>query len=208
MIQPTTPSTAPTAADLDAARLLLARLGVSPTDLLTAAPDRAPAPTFADYIPIVRAAVSSGTRRVYGSYWNRIDEHWGSRRLDEPTPSVIHHLAGHLKANVVTRRNPRGGRGATDTSSPPCAAGTATPRTTAIYRPVTTRPGRSPNPDGCPRPAAPSPTPASPRSTGSPRPPATTRPSTHCCCACTPRPRVDAAALSHSGPATSTPTSA
>ena len=36
----------------------------------------------------------------------------GTRRLDEPTPSEIHQLAEHLKANVVTRRNGRGGRGA------------------------------------------------------------------------------------------------
>ena len=108
---PTAPSTTPTAADLDAARLLLARLGVSPTDLLTTPPDHAPAPRFADYIPVVRAAVSNGTRRVYGSYWNRITEHWGTRRLDEPTPSEIQQLAERLKANVVMRR---GGRGATE----------------------------------------------------------------------------------------------
>src|SRR4051812_12110236 len=100
-----TPNSAPSGADLDAARLLLARLGVSPTDLLTATSGRAPAPTFAEYVPVVQAAVSSGTRRVYGSYWNRIVKHWGTRRLDEPTPSEIHHLAEHLKANVTVRRN-------------------------------------------------------------------------------------------------------
>ena len=109
----TAPSSAPTAAELDAARLLLSRLGVSPADL-TAAPHRVPAPTFAEYIPIVRAAVSAGTRRVYGSYWNRIAEHWGTRRLDEPNPSEIHQLAEHLKTNVVARRNARGGRGAAE----------------------------------------------------------------------------------------------
>ena len=110
----TTPTTAPTAADIDAARLLLDRLGVSPSDLLAAAPNRAPAPTFADYIPIVAAAVSSGTRRVYGSYWNRITEHWGTRRLDEPTPTEIQQLAEQLKAGLTVRRNARGGRGATE----------------------------------------------------------------------------------------------
>ena len=46
-------------------------------------------PTFAEYVPVVSAAVSAGTRRAYGSYWNRIVEHWGARRLDEPTPSEI-----------------------------------------------------------------------------------------------------------------------
>jgi integrase len=114
MTLPTTPSTAPTAADLDAARVLLARLGISPADLQTVATNRAPAPTFAEYIPIVSAAVGAGTRRVYGSYWNRITEHWGTRRLDEPTPSEIQQLAEHLKANVVARRNARGGRGAAE----------------------------------------------------------------------------------------------
>ena len=109
-----TPNSTPTAADLDAARLLLARLGVSPADLLTTAANRALAPTFAEYVPIVRAAVGAGTRRVYGSYWNRITEHWGARRLDEPTPSEIQQLAEHLKANVVDRRNARGGRGAAE----------------------------------------------------------------------------------------------
>jgi integrase len=107
-------STAPTTADLDAARLLLARLGVSPADLLAAAENRAPAPTFAEYVPVIRAAVSGGTRRVYGTYWNRIVEHWGTRRLDEPTPSEINQLAEHVKAHVVTRRNARGGRGASE----------------------------------------------------------------------------------------------
>ena len=86
-----TPNSAPSAADLDAARLLLARLGVSPADLLHRHIGPRPALTFAEYIPVVQASVSSGTRRVYGSYWNRIVEHWGTRRLDEPTPSEIHH---------------------------------------------------------------------------------------------------------------------
>jgi integrase len=106
--------TAPSAAEIDAARLLLTRLGVSPADLLAAAEERAPAPTFAEYLPIVRAAVTGGTRRVYGSYWNRIAEHWGTRRLDEPTPSEINHLAEHIKAHVVSRRNARGGRSAAE----------------------------------------------------------------------------------------------
>jgi integrase len=104
----------PSVADVDAARLLLARLGVSPSDLLVAAVDRAPAPTFAEYVPVVRAAVTEGTCRVYGSYWNRIVEHWGTRRLDEPTPSEIQQLAEHVKAHVVSRRNARGGRSAAE----------------------------------------------------------------------------------------------
>ncbi|MGH4011629.1 MAG: tyrosine-type recombinase/integrase [Pseudonocardiaceae bacterium] len=110
----TTPQSAPSAADLDAARLLLARLGVSPADLLAVVEERTPAPTFAEYIPVVRVAVAEGTRRVYGSYWNRIVEHWATRRLDEPTPSEINQLAEHVKTHVVARRNARGGRRAAE----------------------------------------------------------------------------------------------
>src|SRR3954468_10306900 len=94
------PASRAAAADLDAARLLLARMGLSAQDLLTTSELR-PVPTFAEYIPIVAAAVGDGTRRVYGSYWKRILDHWGSRRLDGPTPSEIKQLVEHVKHNVV-----------------------------------------------------------------------------------------------------------
>jgi site-specific recombinase XerD len=101
-----------TSADLDAARLLLARMGLSAEDLLATPTAQPPVPTFAEYLPIVSAAVTDGTRRVYGSYWNRILDHWGHRHLDEPTPSQIKQLVEHVKINVVARRNARGGRSA------------------------------------------------------------------------------------------------
>jgi integrase/recombinase XerC len=100
--------------DLEAARLLLARLGVSPADLLDADAPRPEVPTFAEYIPIVSAAVSDGTRRVYGAYWNRILQRWGARRLDEPTPSEIKEFVAHVKTHVVQRRDARGGRSAAE----------------------------------------------------------------------------------------------
>ena len=63
-------------------------------------------------MPVVSAAVSAGTRRAYGSYWNRVVGHWGSRRLDEPTPSEIRQLMAYTKTHVVSRCNARGGRSA------------------------------------------------------------------------------------------------
>ncbi|MEU9507335.1 integrase [Micromonospora sp. NPDC048170] len=101
-------------AELDAARLLLARMGISPADLVGAASDRPVAPTFAEYVPVVAAAVTAGTRRAYGSYWKRVVEQWGQRRIDEPTSSEIERLAEYVKAHVVTRRNARGGRSAAE----------------------------------------------------------------------------------------------
>jgi hypothetical protein len=62
-------------ADIAAARLLLARLGVTPEQLLHGrhVPPSA-VPTFAQYIPVVSATVSVGTGQAYSSYWNRISE--------------------------------------------------------------------------------------------------------------------------------------
>ena len=57
--------------DLDAARLVLEKLGVKPADLM-AAPARAEFPLIADYMPLVEKAVTRGTRRVYGPYWAKV----------------------------------------------------------------------------------------------------------------------------------------
>jgi site-specific recombinase XerD len=99
---------------VDAALLMLQQMGLSPDDLVTAPKDRPPVPTFAEYVPVVSAAVTDGTRRAYGSYWNRIISHWGERRLDEPTPSEIRQLMSYVKTHVVGRRNARGGRSAVE----------------------------------------------------------------------------------------------
>ena len=73
----TTTPAAPAAsrqAAVDAALVVLKSMGLSPEDL-TAAPGHRPAvPTFADYIPVVSASVTGGTRKAYGSYWNRVVE--------------------------------------------------------------------------------------------------------------------------------------
>ena len=94
---------------VEAALVLLERMGLSPADLTAVPQARTLVPTFAEYVPLVSAAVSAGTRRAYGSYWNRVIEHWGSRRLDEPAPSEIRQLMDYVKTHVVARRNARGG---------------------------------------------------------------------------------------------------
>ncbi len=75
-------------------------------------------PTFAEYVPVVSAAVTAETSRAYGSYWNRIIEHWGDRCLDEPTPSEIRQLMTWVKTHVVGRRNARGAALAALTGEP------------------------------------------------------------------------------------------
>jgi len=53
---------------VEAALVLLERMGLSPADLAAVPQSRKTAPTFAEYVPVVSAAVSAGTRRAYGSY--------------------------------------------------------------------------------------------------------------------------------------------
>src|SRR5271165_2103569 len=90
-------SAAPGQAVVDAAMLVLERMGLTPADLLSAPAAKPSAPTFAEYIPVVSALVSDG-----------------SRRLGEPTPSEIRQMVQHVRANVVVRRNSRGGRSAAE----------------------------------------------------------------------------------------------
>ena len=97
---------------VQAALVLLERMGLSPADLTGVPQNRKPVPTFAEYVPVVSAAVSAGTRRAYGSYWNRLTGQWGGPRLDEITPSEIRQLMAWVKTHVVARRNARGGRSA------------------------------------------------------------------------------------------------
>ena len=97
---------------VEAALVLLERMGLSPADLTAVPSPRTLVPTFAEYVPVVSAAVSAGTRRAYGSNWNRGVGQWGGRRLDEPTPSEIGQLMAYVKTHVVARRNARGGRSA------------------------------------------------------------------------------------------------
>jgi integrase/recombinase XerC len=97
---------------VEAALVLLERMGLSPADLAAVPEPRTPVPTFAEYVPVVSAAVSDGTRRAYGSYWNRIVDQWRGRRLDEPTRSEIRQLMVYIKTHVMAHRNARGGRSA------------------------------------------------------------------------------------------------
>ena len=89
-----------------AARLLISQLGLTPEDLMWIPVDL---PTFRDYVPHVIAASGTGATRTYSTYWTRITETFGDRRLDEVTPSEIEGLMRHLVENRHIRRNDRGG---------------------------------------------------------------------------------------------------
>jgi hypothetical protein len=183
-------SAAPGQAVVDAAMLVLERMGLTPADLLAAPAPRMAAPTFAEYIPVVSALVSDGCRRAYGSYWNRVTDQWGSRRIDEPTPSEVRQLVRHVRANVVPRRNSRGGRSAAEHLIAALRCMYKHAEEDGLINPADNPARKAESLAACPPPGGPSPTRAWPRSTTRRRPRAMTRSWTRCCCACIPRPRV------------------
>ena len=100
--------------EAEAVRLLLNRLGLTADEILAETSSAEEVPTFAEYIAHVSLAVAPGTRRVYGTYWRRVGEVWGERRIDEPSPMEIKQLAEVMRKSVVVRRNSRGGRTAAE----------------------------------------------------------------------------------------------
>lgn len=105
-----------TTAELEAARLLLDRLGIRPEQLV-GTPGRSTSkaiPSVGHYLDQIADAVSPATRRVYGPYWRRVASEWGERRIDDITPIEIKQLAERVRADVVLRRNSRGGRSAAE----------------------------------------------------------------------------------------------
>jgi hypothetical protein len=164
---------------VDAALLVLKSMGLSLEDLTAATRQPLPVPTFAEYVPVVSAAATDGTRRAYGTYWNRITEQWGGRRLDEPTPSEVRQLMKLVKARAVQRRNGRGGRSAEEhlVAALRCLYRHAEDDGLIDEKDNPARKLAKP-PAACPPPAGPWPTPVSRRSTRSPPLPAMTPSST------------------------------
>jgi integrase/recombinase XerC len=103
-----------TRADVEAALMLLERLGVRPEQLLHGSAPRPPMPTFDEYLPRVAGVVTEGTGRVYATYWRRVQEAWGPRGLDEISPMDITQLVQRTKDSGIIRKNTRGGRTAAE----------------------------------------------------------------------------------------------
>jgi len=102
-------------ADLEAVRLLLIRMGITPEQLInTEHATEQRMPTFGEYIERVSDAVPIATRHVYATYWRRINDAWSGRRINEPTPLEIKQLCQSTKNDVVARKNSRDGRSATE----------------------------------------------------------------------------------------------
>ncbi|WP_432845598.1 hypothetical protein ACQPXB_32875 [Amycolatopsis sp. CA-161197] len=158
MTNPATPQ------DLEAARLLLSRLGVDPADLVTAGReepvaadtegDERPMPTIREWIPVVAGLVSRSTSASYGSCWNKAEAEWGDRAMDTITASEIKALSELVRSTALVRRNSRGGRNAAENFVAAVAVSTGTWRTTGASIGTATRPAGSPSRAAMPPPAA------------------------------------------------------
>jgi len=179
--------------DLDAARLLLEKLGVRPADLV-AAPARAELPLIADYIPLVEKAVTTGTRRAYSPYWAKVVREWGHRRVNEPTALEISQLAEQVRAGGVQRRNARGGRGAAEHLTGALRCMYSYLVADGILTQAQNSAAQAESRAGCAAPAWHCPIAASTNCAGARPRPATTRPWTRSCCGCTWKQRAAAAA--------------
>jgi integrase/recombinase XerC len=98
-------------AAVDAALLVLKSMGLSPEDLTSATTQRLPLPTFAEYVPVVSAAVTDGTRRAYGTYWNRIgagNRSWQTIGAGRSELAELEYAAFWMQTNGTAHEGRRG----------------------------------------------------------------------------------------------------
>src|ERR1035441_1381330 len=74
---------------VEAALVLLERMGLSPADLAAVPQARPAVPTFAEYVPVVSAAVLAGTGRASGVLGGRIPAAGGRRRAEEHVVAAL-----------------------------------------------------------------------------------------------------------------------
>ena len=96
-------------ATVAAARQLLEQLGITTADL-QCAPSIVEVPTVAEYVRRVKAAAGPGSRRTYGTYWDRMAALWGDRPMTSFAATDIEFLKHETASAARSRRNSRHGR--------------------------------------------------------------------------------------------------
>ena len=79
--------------------------------LATAAHGREDMPTFRSYVTQVSESVPAATRHAYDTYWRRVVDKWGDRRIDEPTPLEIQRLCERQKLQLAYEERIRAAEG-------------------------------------------------------------------------------------------------
>lgn len=94
---------------------LLEAQGLTVEDLAAAAEGAAPSkdvPTVRDYLSTVEKATTAGASKAYRSYWNKLVDSLGDRRLDEVKVSDLRAVALNAAESAVVRSNHRNGTSA------------------------------------------------------------------------------------------------
>lgn len=91
---------------VEATRILLAQMNVSPTNPNTGVVG---GPTFNEIIPLVRASLTAGTLRTCNTYLTRLENTWGSRRIGTIPRYAIKEMAIAVRTNSTQNRAGRGG---------------------------------------------------------------------------------------------------
>lgn len=94
-------------------------LGVTADELAAAAASPLSAngrtvPTVAEFLPAVEAATTEGARKTYATYWQRLAETYGDRRVDDISSTDLKALVRSVQSAAVKRANARGGVGAAE----------------------------------------------------------------------------------------------
>ncbi|WP_406271478.1 site-specific integrase [Nocardia sp. NBC_00881] len=87
---------------IEATRILLSQVGITPADLLTESPK---VPTFGHAIPKLRATLTPGTLRTYNTHLIGLENTWHNRQLDAVSKADLDEKARTAQAAS------RGGRG-------------------------------------------------------------------------------------------------
>ncbi|MFJ8961525.1 tyrosine-type recombinase/integrase [Lentzea sp. NPDC102401] len=94
--------------DLAAARLLLRRMGISPSELIDFE-QRVTCMSLRQLVSTVSAVVPVGSRRVFAPYWRKALKVWPDAQVGEISFADVVWFIQHAKETAVVRRTSRGG---------------------------------------------------------------------------------------------------
>jgi hypothetical protein len=135
--------TLPDRPELAAARLMLERMRISPDDLLEVAPTRPSAPTFAEYVPVVSAAVHPHPGHVHTATGSP-DSHNRERRTPEQhNPTLLDTDRRQAPTTVCAATQDRRGTTRQEQQQMPSSRPRARPYNQPLTRPATFRSARS-----------------------------------------------------------------
>lgn len=94
--------------DLAAARLLLQRMGISPSELIEFE-RRVTATSLRELVSTVSSVVPEGSRKAYAPYWRKALKAWPDAEVGEILQTDVVWFIQHAKESAVVRRSSRGG---------------------------------------------------------------------------------------------------